>query len=195
MRKLILLTFVLAACSPLPAATQTALPTAQVSAATSAPTASPALPFEAATYRDEEAGFELDYPDSWFLLGGEVQSRGSYVQIASWDPGPGGIESIPQGASLLQIAIYEWEPTQDLDARLAMRRNNFTDSGNTILEEGELTLAGARVVRLKLQLTDGSQTLIYLAALGDRYLELSGSGDLAIVDASLSTLRIDASVQ
>jgi len=151
--------------------------------------------FEAATYRDEEAGFELDYPASWFLLGGEVQSRGSYVQIASWDPGPGGVQSIPDGASLLQIAIYEWEPTHDLDARLAMRRNNFTDSGNAILEEQELTLFGARVVRLKLQLTDGSQSLIYLAALGDRYLELSGSGDLVTMDTSMLTLRIDASAQ
>jgi hypothetical protein len=93
------------------------------------------------------------------------------------------------------MAIYLWEPTHDLDARLAMRRNNFTDSGNTIMEEQELTLFGARVVRLKLQLTDGSQSLIYLAALGDRYLELSGSGDLVTLDTSMLTLRIDASAQ
>jgi hypothetical protein len=51
------------------------------------------------------------------------------------------------------------------------------------------------VVRLKLQLTDGSQSLIYLAALGDRYLELSGSGDLVTLDTSMLTLRIDASAQ
>ena len=76
-----------------------------------------------------------------------------------------------------------------------MRRDSFTASGNSILEEEELSLGGERVVRLKLRLTDGSQALFYLATLGDRYLELSGSGDLATLDASMRTLRIDAPQQ
>jgi len=185
----------LAACNPQAAVMPTPLPTALVSSATPQPTKTPGLPFTAVTYRDEEAGFELEYPASWFLMDGETQSRGAYVQITSWDPGPGGIQSIPEGGSVLQIAIYLWEPTHNLDARLAMRRDSFTASGNSILEEEELSPAGERVVRLKLRLTDGSQALFYLAVLGDRYLELSGSGDLAALDASMRTLRIDGPQQ
>jgi len=185
----------LTACNPQAAVSPTPLPTAVISSATPLPTETPGLPFTAATYRDEEAGFELEYPASWFLMDGETQSRGAYVQITSWDPGPGGIQSIPEGGSVLQITIYLWEPTHDLDARLAMRRDSFTASGNSILEEEELSLGGERVVRLKLRLTDGSQALFYLATLGDRYLELSGSGDLATLDASMRTLRIDAPQQ
>jgi len=190
MRKLMLFALLLAACSPQAAATVAPLPTAQVKAIT--PAVLPTLPFAAATYRDEQAGLELQYPAAWFLVGGEAQSRGAYTQIASWDPGPNGIQSTPEDGSILQISIYQWEPTQDLDARLNLRRDNFSGSGNSILEEEQLTLGGVRVVRLKIQLTDGSQVLVYLAELGDRYLELSGSGDLATLDASMQSLRIAA---
>ncbi|MEX2143629.1 MAG: hypothetical protein WD740_03465 [Anaerolineales bacterium] len=188
--------FLLTACNSQAAATQSALPTGLPTAvaATHKPLATgPAgLPFEAATYTDVAAGIELQYPAGWFILGGEAGSRGEYVQIASWDPGPGGIQSVPEGESVLQIAIYQWDPQRDLDARLDMRRDAFINSGNTILEEDELDLGGARVVRLKLRLTDGTETLVYLAELGERYLELSGNGDLETLDAAMSTLRIDA---
>ena len=186
MRNLILLALLLAACTP--QAAPTPLPSAQVS--TSVATPSPTLFFEAATYRDPQAGIELDYPASWILLDGETQSRGSYVQIASWDPGPNGISSIPEGGSVLQITIYLWEPTGDLDARVNIRRNNFVDSGNQILAEEELSLNGERAVRFRLLATDGSEALFYLLALGERYLELSGTGDLLTLDAAMRSLRI-----
>lgn len=191
--------FLLAACSPQAAPSATALltevPTEAAATVTPEVTTTAALPFEAATYRDDTVGFGLQFPAAWFLVGGEAGSRGEYIQITSWDPGAGGIQSVPEGESVLQIAIYQWDPQHDLDARLAMRRDAFTNSGNTILEEDELDLGGARVVRLKLQLTDGAETLFYLAELGDRYLELSGSGDLETLDAAMGTLRIDASGQ
>lgn len=101
--------------------------------------------------------------------------RGSYVQIASWDPGPDGISSIPEGGSVLQIAIYLWNPTGDLDARVEMRRVNFIDSGNQILAEKELSVDGERAVRFHLLATDGSETLVYLLALGDRYWNSAAS--------------------
>jgi hypothetical protein len=155
----------------------------------------PVLPFTPATHRDAEAGFELQYPTEWFILGGEMQSRSAYVQIASWDPGPNGITEILSGESVLQITIYQWEPTHDLDARVQMRRNNLLDSGNTILEEEELEFSGARVVRFLLQGTDGVQALFFFAELGDRYLELSGTGDIATLDAAARTLVIDEPAQ
>jgi hypothetical protein len=182
----------LAACSA-PAAEPTAaldLPTAQVLVTETVAVAT-ALPFEAAVYRDAEAGFELQYPAAWFVIGGETQSRGSYVQIISWDAGPNGITEIPAGESVLQITIYQWDPTHDLDARVSMRRNNFVDSGSVILEEEQLSLGGQPAVRFLLQATDGSQALFLILELGDRYLELSGSGDIATLDATMHSLVID----
>lgn len=187
-------TLALAACaSPAAAPTATNAPTETAAApAASATPEAAALPFTPATYRDEANGFELDYPAEWNNLGGESQSRGSFVQIVSWQQAGPGISEIPEGGSVLQIGLNAWEPVGDLNARVDMRRGNFVDSGNTILEEGFVTLpSGARVYRILLQTTDGNQSLIYLGLVGDLYLELSGSGDIAILDASMATLRID----
>jgi hypothetical protein len=135
-------------------------------------------------------GFQLQYPADWFIVGGEAQSRGSFVQIASWDPGSAGISEVPAGESVLQIAIYKWDPKNDLAARVEMRRNNFTASGNTILEEETLSLAGVEAVRMLVQNTDGSQSVVLFTVLGEDYLELSGNGDIATLDASMRTLVI-----
>lgn len=190
MRYLIIIILLLAACAPQPAVPTAPLPTAQVSQSESTP-----VPVGFSTYRDPEAGLALDYPDTWTVVVGETQSRGSYVQIESWDPGPDGITSLPAGESILQIAIFLWEPINDLDARVNMRRDNFTGSGNQIIAEEEVSLNGERAVRFQLLTTDGSETLMYLLVLGDRYLELSGIGDLATLDAAMRTLRIGAAAQ
>lgn len=193
------LLFLLGACN-LPVATPdpTDLPPEIVIAsatplvATVAATEASELPFEAQTYRDEANGFAIEVPASWNFLGGESQSRGGYVQFASWQLENGVFDFIPEGQSLLQIAINLWEPQYDLDARFAMRRQNFLGSGNLILEEEELLLAGdVRVMRLLLESTDGEQSLIFLSELGADYLELSGNGDIAILEAAMRSLRID----
>ena len=183
----LLLVLSLAACS-----SPAAAPTATASATETATPEAAALPFTPATYRDDLNGFELDYPAEWNIIGGESQSRGSYVQIVSWQQEGSGFDAIPEGGSVLQIALYAWDPVGDLDARVQMRRDNFLASGNTILEEGTLTLpSGVTVFRVLLQATDGSQAIVYLGVVADLYLELSGNGDIPILDASLATLRIE----
>lgn len=191
LRLLFLLAFALAACSPA-AATTTELPTpAAPTASPQLPAAIATLPFECATYIDAERGFQLQYPAAWFIVGGEAQSRGSYVQIASWDPGIGGLTEIPAGESVLQITIYQWDPKHDLVARVEMRRGNFIASGNTILEEETLMLGGVTAVRMLVQTTDGSLSLVLFTELGEDYLELSGNGDIATLDAAMRTLIIN----
>ncbi len=68
--------------------------------ATAAPSRPPAS-FEAATYRDESAGFELDYPSAWTLsdqiLGGD---RGSVVQFI-WD-----------GQPRLDVTVLRWDQSR-----------------------------------------------------------------------------------
>ncbi|MCW5873575.1 MAG: hypothetical protein KIS88_02905 [Anaerolineales bacterium] len=186
----LLATMVLAACAaPAAAPTQVAEalpPTLEPIAPTAAPTdASP--PFEAATFVDAEGRFSFQYPASWTVLGGEAGSRGQYVQIASWDPGDAPVESLPRGESQLQVAVYQWDPKGDLDARLDMRRTAFINSGIQIVEETVLPLAtGPDGVRMLLHY-NGEEILQYFFLLGDEYLEFTALGDFQVIDEAIAT--------
>jgi hypothetical protein len=146
--------------------------------------------FDAEVYRDELGRFEITYPVGWMVDASQAGSRGSIVQITSWQHPEGGITEIPADGSILGITVYQWDPKSDLAARIAMRRTNFLDSGNLILEENEISYPGGPAgLRLLLQTTDGQQSLITLLQLGDDYLELSGSGDIPLLEEILSTFR------
>lgn len=183
--------FWLAACSS-PAA---AVPTATAAlGATASPTAEVQIPtapaFEAAAYADPAGRYEISYPAGWTVDAAQGGSRGGYVQFTSWVH-EGGIEEIPAGESLLQVAVYLWDPKHDLPARVEMRKTAFEASGSIILEEGEIEFpTGQRGVRFLLQTTTGEQSLVVIAELGEDYLELSGVGDLALLDAAMRTFRV-----
>lgn len=185
----------LAACnmptaSPPATSTVPLVPT-EAATATLAPESTGTMAAEIATYRDDANGFELDYPAGWTNIGGEGGSRGAYIQIVSWENPSSSFDQIPEGGTLLQIAVYQWEPVRDLDARVDMRRRSITDSGNSILEENTLTLASGVIgVRMLVQSSQG-ESLFFFTTLDDRYLELSGDGDIAALDAIVQTLRID----
>lgn len=189
---LVLLALVLAACAAPPAPTAVLIEPASVTQAptTAAETAQPQAPaFEGVLYQDAQGRFTLQYPASWQILGGESGARGSYVQILSWDPGPAGFESVPAGESLLQITVYQWDPKGDLAARLEMRRMAINSSGNTIVEEGEVDFPGGPAgVRMLLN-SSGEESLVYFLLLGDEYLELTGLGDLQLLDQVIQTFE------
>lgn len=187
---LFVLGLVLAACSaaaPTPSPTSP-LPATDVPPAPQ-PTATQAVTFDAALYQDPAGRYELDYPAGWTVDAAQGGSRGGYVQFTSWAH-DGNIQKIPAGESLLQVTVYLWDPKNDLDARLEMRKTAFESSGNTILEEDEIEFPGGeRGVRLLLQTTDGEQSLVVIAELGEDYLEISGVGDMALLDAIIRTFR------
>lgn len=144
--------------------------------------------FAAATFTDAEGRFSFQYPESWEPVGGEVGARGDYVQIASWDPGSSGVENLPRGESLLQVAVYQWDPKGDLAARLEMRRTAFTSSGIQIVEETPLHFAsGPDGVRMHLE-HNGEESLAYFFVLGDEYLEITAVGDFEVIDEAIATL-------
>ncbi len=157
----------------LPAPTATAQP--EVSAAPS----SVELTFEAETYRDEALGFELDYPAEWDAPGlFERQSRGSIVQ-ASMD-----------GQVVLDIVTLQWDPEDDLRAYTEMREQAFEGSGFTILEKKEVMLEeGWEGFGYKIETVEGEQAYFFFTTIYDRYLQLSGSGDLDQLAEIASTLR------
>jgi hypothetical protein len=163
-----------------PIATATALP----------PTPAAAVTFEPALYQDELGRYELSYPAGWTVSSDAGGSRGSYVQFTSWAH-EGGIDEIPVDGSLVQVAVYLWDPQHDLPARLEMRKTALIASGNIILSEKGLTLAsGQEAARLVIQDTAGGQSVLIIAELGEDYVELSGIGDLALIDVILATFRI-----
>ncbi len=197
------LLFVLSACS---GATPSAeLPTPQVfttvepTDTVSVPEISglPEVSFDAATYRDESAGFEFDYPVSWTAdppqVGGD---RGYFSQITSWFRNPGELpEFVPEGESYLSITVLQWDPKNDLDAFIATRKEGWNASGFEINDEVELSLSGnLRAFQFRIQSPE-ALTYFLVAAIGERYLVLSGTGDLDLLTEIGGTLRPIAAIQ
>lgn len=148
----------------------------------------PAAPFDAQTYINEEAGFALDYPTGWTVNEVTVGSRGTQIQFLS-NPALAEAAAIPAGETRLSATLYQWDPKNDLDAYIENRKNAWSASGFTILEEQPLTLElGLPAVQFTLQ-TPESQAVFLITALEDQYLELAGEGDLDLVKQIVQRLR------
>ena len=179
---------------PVPEAIATLLP---LPSSTSEPThtsepTQPPISFDAATYRDEAAGFEFDYPAGWAFDGGEKQSRGYYVQFYSWNWQPGDVvEVIPAGETVLSLIVNLWDPKNDLEAYLDQRKLAWDSSGIEVLSEERVTLNGEwPAAQFIVQGADGLQSFSLFTTLGDQYLTLSGSGDLDLLAEIAHTLRL-----
>lgn len=141
--------------------------------------ASPPVSFEAATYRNESAGFELDYPATWTYVEDIYGDRGSGAQFTS------------SGEIVMSATVYLWDPTNDLDAFVAVRKQAWSASGTTIVSEEEISLAGDhRAIRFVIQTQVGEQAFIMFTTIGERYLELAGSGDLNLLAEIAGTVRM-----
>ena len=204
---LVLPLILLSACSAVPA-TATSAPVQTEPAATpsateapvltAAPTTAPtdevpsmklpAAPFEAETYIDEQAGFAFDYPSGWTVNKATVGDRGSETQFLS-SPDIANAATVPAGATRLSATVYDWDPKHDLDAYVAHWKSIWSDPGFKILEEKKLTLEqGLPAVQFTVQSQD-TTTVFLVTALGDRYLVLSGEGDLELVKVIVQRLR------
>jgi hypothetical protein len=137
--------------------------------------------YETAVYRNSENGFELDYPASWKLDEQVLGSRasGALFFIADTDEEP-----------IFSAVVFLWDPKADLDAWLDQRRQSWSGSRVTVLSEEELTVAGGhRAIKIELQGADGRIFNHLFMSVGDRYLDLSGSGDLETFNEIIGTLR------
>lgn len=148
----------------------------------------PAAPFESQVYSNEEAGFALDYPAGWTVNETVVGPRGTQVQFLS-SPELVDIATLPEGTTRLSANIYEWDPKNDLVAFVANQKNAWSGSGFTILDEQQLTLElGLPAVQFTIQ-TPESQAVFLIAALEDRYLVISGEGNLELVQQIVQRVR------
>jgi hypothetical protein len=147
----------------------------------------PAASFEAQTYVNQEVGFALDYPAGW-TVSEQIGPRGTQIQFLS-SPELAEAVTLPEGAARVNAIIYQWDPKNDLTAFVANQKAAWEASGFPILEEEQLVLElGLPAVQLTVQTPEG-QTVFLIAALGDRYLVLSGEGNLELVKEIVGRLR------
>ena len=192
------LIFLLTACTP--ATTLVPEDSIVVPVATDQPTATsqpteapanaklPATSFESETYINEEFGFALDYPAGWTVNESIVGNRGSQVQFIS-SPELADVGVLPEGASRVTAVIYNWDPKNDLPAYIANWKTAWDSSGFTITEEMPLVLdLGLNAVRFMIKTPDSS-AVVLITSLGDRYLVLSGEGDLELAKEIVGRLR------
>lgn len=193
-RFLLLMLFVmtLAACQP---AIETPAPT--LPAVTEAPTVPPTLAptqeetvqlsFSAIRFEDLEGKIAIDYPDTWTVDQEQViGDRGSQQVLLS----PGStLETLAEGGSRIILVRYDWDPRNDLAARVTMRKTAWDASGFVILDESTRELEDGRaVVDLLMETPEKQQVLFSLTTIGERYLEIVAEGDIVLGKEILSTL-------
>lgn len=148
----------------------------------------PAPSFESKTYIDETIGFALDYPATWQFKETIVGERASQVVFVS-SPELAEAATMPEGGSRVSLTIYDWDPKNDLAAYVEKTKTAWDASGFTILEEQATILElGLAAVRFTVQTPDATVPFL-ITSVGDKYLVLSGEGDLALVNEMLRYLR------
>lgn len=152
----------------------------------------PLLSFEPAAYRDESAGFEFFYPAGWTAEGPQVVGERGYIaQFTSYPPAQGEYPDPPlEGSTQLQAAVMSWDPKGDLDAYINQRKQGWALSGNEVLAEQQHVLAGDLRAASFVIDSFGTKEFFLLAALGDKYLVISGQGDTDLVQEIALTLRL-----
>ncbi len=147
--------------------------------------------FEAVTYRDETAGFEFDHPAGWYVGPIEQYSRGGITAFTSWerptDVLPG---ETPSGETRMDVTVQLWDPKGDLPAFINQRMLAWEASGIAIAAEESWALSDSRPARaFVVSGADGAQAYFFFTTIGDDYLVLSGSGDLALLAEIAHTVR------
>lgn len=174
--------------------TQTSMPATETTAPPT-PTAEavsqgklPASSFDSQPYINEEAGFALDIPTGWTINEVVVGPRGTQIQFLS-NPELADAAVIPAGETRVNATIYDWDPKNDLAAYVQHRKEAWEASGFSIIEEQPLNLElGLPAVLFTVQTPD-TQAVFLLTALNDRYLEISGEGDLELVKTIAQRVR------
>ncbi len=199
LRQSLFLVLILASCSPAPSQSPTQLPTPMIfttsaPAPTIIPSETPVIPklsFEPATYRDEDAGFEFDYPASWVADSPQVVGpRGTSAQITSWSRNPGELpEVIPADGTIMSITVLLWDPKNDLDEFFRVRKEGWAASNYEILLEEGWHLTGDWEAFRFIVRTPEQDVFYLITTIGERYLLLSGTGDLDLLGEMAGTLR------
>ena len=84
----------------------------------------------------------------------------------------------------MDATVQLWDPKGDLQAFVDQRMMAWDASGIGVASEESWTLSDGRPARAFVVAgMDGAQGYFFLTTIGDKYLVLSGSGDLALLAA------------
>jgi hypothetical protein len=183
--------------TPAPLPTETYAPPVTQPPATEPPVAEatstvPAGPsFEVATYRNETSGFEFDYPAGWYVGPDQQYSRGGITPFTSWERPIDVLPDVtPPGETRFDATVQLWDPKGDLEAFVAQRMMAWDASGIVVASEESWTLSDGRPARaFVVTASDGAQGYFFFTTIGEDYLVLSGSGDLALLAEIAHTVR------
>jgi hypothetical protein len=173
---------ILTESAPPAGAPPTELPTVEATA--------PPAP-DRSVYQDPSAGIEFEYPSTWVVGPVQQYSRGGITAFTSWDRLADVLpDATPPGGTRMDVTVQLWDPTGDLEAFLAQRHLAWDASGITVLAEDRWTLDDGRpAVSFVVEGIDGEQAHFFFTTIGDRYLVLSGNGDLALLAEIAHTVR------
>jgi hypothetical protein len=146
------------------------------------------ISFASKIYKDEANGFELDYPAAWSLIPNQqIGSRGATVQIFS--PGTSA-ETLLPGGTRLSITVYAWDPKSDLASYVTHRKSAWDGSSARVIMEAKGDLAdGRKEMHFIVEAADKLQSFFMFTTVGEKYLEIAGDGDLALIEEIARTLR------
>jgi hypothetical protein len=86
--------------------------------------------------------------------------------------------------------VYDWDPKGDLGAYVAQRRGAWDASGFKVMNGSMTALADGRPASdFFIEPPDGNLAYFLFTTVGDRYLQLAGEGDLALIETIARTLR------
>lgn len=174
-------------------ATVNAVLTAEAPPATTVPepTAIPLPSFEVMTYTDSSAGFAFDYPAGWVVGPLEQHSRGGITPFTSWErPSDVLPDQTPPGETRLDAVVQLWDPKGDLEAFVQQRMSAWEGSGISVTPQETWTLSDGRMAKsFVVQGVGGDQGYSFFTTLGDKYLVLSGEGDLVLLAEIAHTVR------
>jgi hypothetical protein len=141
------------------------------------------------TYVNPDAGYAVDYPAGWRILGEAVPEAAAYtIILQSFDPTVGG-EPVPPDQAKLDFTSCPNDPgCSTMDAmRARLEEQSLQDI--EILEEDFITLpSGLPAIRMQI-LGFGGESSLLLTEIGGKGLQVSGFGDLAAFDPIVQTLR------
>jgi len=187
--------------------TSTALPDATTPAPTeeqtgpteeqTGPAEVPNFAGEFQTYRDDLAGFEMDFPAEWYLqddtLQGAKDSVAYTVSLVTWDPHAPmppskDLNSLPEGATKIDITVFNQGPETLADAVDQMKTQDTGASVTFTKEESWVLQDGQEAVYLEAEGAFGvTGTMITLV--NGKTVYVSSYGDWSLFKAIAMSLR------
>lgn len=168
---------------------------------TTAPTTSGAGPSQSApardtlVYRDDLAGFSIEYPATWSVtdVAPEIkkQSLSYSITFTSWPPKEPGTGGIPEGGSKFDLTVTKGGAATP-DAALESRRQEITAEGagsQITFEEPWDLPAGIAATHLVIQPQNGEPIQELVTALNGNRIVISGMGDASVFEQIVMTLQ------